>query len=1122
MPTFPENVPETMGEETEIGSSHPQYRHNLFRETQLTDNTYRLMDNPPSQDDTVSNIESSSTTISAAAGPARAGPEFAADIDDIKTFDSIWLDESNWKFKMFSKKELTDGPGGDGGQEYSHIISRDASTDNKKNFIMCKNHQSDFINYMFSRPRLDRYYYEFIPEGAPVKLYFDMETNPSEGETAKTEDEWDIAKTAIINRTINAFEHWFPREYKDMGGLTHDDFVILNASGKDHKKNDKEKSSYHIVLANKFAFKDMTHLKKFLTEAGFFSRKPDMMDTSVYAKQQSMRTAESYKKGDTNHRFLKIEACPGFTPEECKAADAGSVHTPSHKKITKAVAKQRRTLKKMILASMISYIPNASIKLEVDMRKLQQQKKQELKAAKDSVIRSPDAIPLPASGEEILLKMCRALVDKDKAYVNNYDEWIRIGRLLSSAGAREDVWLEFSKMGDNPDTDQKLIEQWRYFGRQGLTHDPEMFYNFVRARCPDAVDDARMMSIDRMTDTPASIAQTMATLYGDKVAFDAGSWYHREGVHWRQDPDLRRIGEIIMTEFQREIEQKIRSLKAKNKEIDAENLGDEASPEVLETKAINDNRRETYENIKKITGAGRLGQDWFPLKTFFARPHFAERLDERQTILVFENGIIDLEGEPVLDDEGNPIMDEVKDYDGFNRLTEDGKIMRRVRRKTSNFELREPEQYIDEQGKPRMEFVQKSTGYNYYSKKTIMDPKLTPPEVQRAYIRNYESFQKYLTQVFPDDKERRYMLFMLATALDGSINHQHFYVWTGVSKHQNGSNSKSFLKSIIELVFGDYAKTCSPSLLTTAEPNANNANSAMMALKGARLAFFDEPDAKNGLKVGFIKRMTGGDEISTRELHGTQQTFKIIAKPIMLCNEIPDPDQKDGGFWRRFRPMPFMAKFVDDPDDPKWAGIDNVQARDDDLDKRIQDWRLPIIHLLLEIYAAYNTPVGETLRTLNGEVYKGMGRKMPKCKIIDDMVDDFKNENNVLKDWLDDYIIHDPQGVLLWKQLKTKQTDTIKALYKNKPKMLIDDISGPDGLATAFMGSKKFSLKKHRTTPYQMPNGGLVAECWGEWRLKTDDELAAEMAEDGGQGAAMASFFGGSQRQSTASAFDDE
>ena len=991
---------------------------------------------------------------------------------------------------------------------FTLIISKDSGTEaGTKSFRASQQGHEEFINFMLSRTYSDRYYYEIIPELRPVKLYYDLETDPTK-EQMKTEIEWDAMKTALITRTIQALERYFPKEYKEVGGISHDDFVVLNSSGKDSKKNDIEKSSYHVVLAHKLAFTNMEHLNTFLKESKLLNPMScSMIDKSVYkTHSQSFRIACNIKKNDPHNRFLVIEECPGFSKEDCKAA-----YSKGRQKIKKGklppVKKHVNMLKKMILDSMLTYIPAEMEILEIDKKKMDKQRKECEKIAKENINKDPDAFPPSASSEDILVSMCKALVESDINYVTNYDEWIRIGRLLWSAGARENVWLEFSNMAPDAAPEEALIRQWRYFGQQNLTNDPEMFYNFVKARCPKAVDDARMLSIDRMDSTPASIAQTMATLYGDKVVFDAGSWYYREGVHWRQDPETRRLGEIIMTDFQREISQKIRFLKQKNKELEEE-AGDKEGGDTPEI-ALNAKRIENYNDIKKLTGAGRIGSDWYPLKTFFARPHFSERLDERMSVLAFDNGIIDLHGSPVKDEKGAEVRVPLMTKDGHPRINiETGKVKTVQKRAGTDFELREPEEYIDDEGKPRMEFIQKSCGYNYVSKNTIFSS-ATGPEVREAYLRNRDNFNRYMGQVFPDPKLRNYILFFLATALDGSISFQEFNIWTGISKQQNGSNSKSFLKTIIEQVFGDYANTCSPQILTRSEPSANQANSALMKLKGLRLAFFDEPETGTELQVPIIKRLTGGDKISTRELHSTQITFRVQAKLALLCNEIPPiaTKDRDDGLWRRLKICPFTAKFVDNPDESKWAGLDNLHKRDNDLEKEIIEWRLPIIHTLLECYAIFNTPRGEEIvieeRPGKKTKHKGLGKKLPKCKLLDEQIEDFKNDDNVIKDWLDENIIQDPQGILTWKELKTVKNDAIKNIYRGKGDgKIISEISNPSGGGLGnFIGHSRYSIKKDKWSSYTRPcDGKQFKECWGGWRMKTDEERQFEEMEEESRG----------------------
>ena len=410
----------------------------------------------------------------------------------------------------------------------------------------------------------------------------------------------------------------------------------------------------------------------------------------------------------------------------------------------------------------------------------------------------------------------------------------------------------------------------------------------------------------------------------------------------------------------------------------------------------------------------------------------------------------------------------------------------------TNFEPREPSEYTDDKGNPRMEFVTKSVGYNYYSRRWMYNE--APRETKDQYIMFLKEWQKFMRDIFPEREVREYVLNVLATSLDGTVDHQNFWVWTGLTMQQ-GANGKSCLKDIILKVFGDYAVTASSELFTGSPAKAEGANSAMMALKGVRLAFADEPDCKNGLKVTTIKKMTGGDQISARELHQSQQTFVIHAKIIILANEIPLPTQTDDGYWRRFRPVPFPAKFVDEPDDPRYNGID-VKKKDPSILQKCSDWRLPIMHDLLERLAIFKTPRDKKYSyiTWNGDTHQvsGKGRILKIPQQVKDMVSDIKREINFVRDWLDDWIVQDPQGVLKWDELKTRRSSDIKAFFRNGEKKLIDAISSLDEGGLGELYGHKHSNRGLRTKDYRAPDGTRHSGVWGGWRFKTAEEMGEE------------------------------
>jgi phage/plasmid-associated DNA primase len=58
----------------------------------------------------------------------------------------------------------------------------------------------------------------------------------------------------------------------------------------------------------------------------------------------------------------------------------------------------------------------------------------------------------------------------------------------------------------------------------------------------------------------------------------------------------------------------------------------------------------------------------------------------------------------------------------------------------------------------------------------------------------------------------------------------------------------------------------------------------------------------------------------------------------------------DRGTWRRIRVIPFVSKFVEHDSPELLAKKKNVFIRDNDLDKKLLEWREPFLSLLVHIY----------------------------------------------------------------------------------------------------------------------------------------------------------------------------
>ena len=172
------------------------------------------------------------------------------------------------------------------------------------------------------------------------------------------------------------------------------------------------------------------------------------------------------------------------------------------------------------------------------------------------------------------------------------------------------------------------------------------------------------------------------------------------------------------------------------------------------------------------------------------------------------------------------------------------------------------------------------------------------------------AIQEWLDKIFVDSELQDYVLNIFAQKLSGKLFWEKFHIFTG-----SGANGKSQFFKFINKVFGDYSHTFDNTILNTAKSGPDNANPAIAALKGKRVVVTSEPKSGKPFESDKIKELTGGDELSARNLF--QGLFKFFPQYAMFlqCNDIPENDSTDDGFWRRIFVIEFMSKFISKEED---------------------------------------------------------------------------------------------------------------------------------------------------------------------------------------------------------------
>jgi phage/plasmid-associated DNA primase len=149
----------------------------------------------------------------------------------------------------------------------------------------------------------------------------------------------------------------------------------------------------------------------------------------------------------------------------------------------------------------------------------------------------------------------------------------------------------------------------------------------------------------------------------------------------------------------------------------------------------------------------------------------------------------------------------------------------------------------------------------------------------------------------------------------------------------------------------------STTALTRKRPESGAANPDIMGIKSCRFIEMKEPDENEPINSSRMKQFSGEDLVEARGLFKDQERFKIMGKIFMACNRMPPIHSMDGGTWRRIRVIPFDSRFVNPNETP--VNLENhIYPRDDMLDEKLRQWRVPFFSLLVHYYETRYCPNG--------------------------------------------------------------------------------------------------------------------------------------------------------------------
>jgi len=225
-----------------------------------------------------------------------------------------------------------------------------------------------------------------------------------------------------------------------------------------------------------------------------------------------------------------------------------------------------------------------------------------------------------------------------------------------------------------------------------------------------------------------------------------------------------------------------------------------------------------------------------------------------------------------------------------------------------------------------------------------------------------------------------YVLKTIASCLHGTKKWEQFYVWTG-----SGGNGKGMISDLVKRAMGDYYHSIPHSCLTKIQDKKDAPNPAMAKAKGKRFVQASEPEAEDKLQCGVIKELSGGDDVTARDMYRSTITYKPQFGLFLQTNAIPKLNRADGGVQRRLRVITFPFQFKEHPVESHEKPI-NCDLKDKII--KSPEWRDEMLHLLLDAFREI----------------KAHGIEQPESVKIASQ--DYMDDNNPIKGWLESkYVI---------------------------------------------------------------------------------------------------------------------
>lgn len=497
------------------------------------------------------------------------------------------------------------------------------------------------------------------------------------------------------------------------------------------------------------------------------------------------------------------------------------------------------------------------------------------------------------------LHTIESLVDiLDLKRCQSYTHWIEVGWCLHTIDYRLlETWINFSKRSENhsESCEKECIAKWQYMRNKGLgvgtlhmwaKQDNPEGYKFVIQNNIEYHICKAALSCKKGCDFSEVIYHIVMSLkkkYGEFFvcsSYSKRNWFEFSGIRWIPDDDDVGLRKKIREELYNDFTNV--SIKYHQLSINSSNF---ENPNIEKYKELSFKICDVAKKLRDAKFRSKLCEEaseqlyWDREKSkHFQNSTFEEVLDVQTKLIGMENGVYDLK------------------LDTFR----EGRCE---------------------------DFLTLSTSLSWE------EYEWTDPIIDEIRL--------FLSQILPKEDVREYVLYTLASFLDGEIMYEHFHIWVG-----SGGNGKSKLIELFEGALGKYCATLSISALTQKRAASSAPQPEIARLKGKRFVVLQEPNENERIQVGIMKELTGGDKIVARSLNKEPIEFKPQFHAILTCNNMPSLPADDGGTWRRIRVVPFESCFKENPDPEN----KNEYEIDPHLSEKLKKWRTAFFWILTEYY----------------------------------------------------------------------------------------------------------------------------------------------------------------------------